>query len=536
MAPVSGHWSRSGPVDPSKPLPDYMKQNLSPILPAGKALDPRRGYTFGNALSQTYVLPDPNWVSPQDKFAQDVYLRGMETQNPIQYGNLFNEQFRPAYEFLGNQQSGLQQAQGQIGLAGTQGATSIGTAGQAQAGALAGLGVEGNTAIGTTAANNSADIGQSNINAMTSVANSGMGLYGNLSQVEMGKQRFNALAPMLQGLLSQSGFGQLPQFQPIQYNPMSGYGGVMGTAYDQVGRAGDNAYRQNAGAVRGAYDAVGGAIAGGHQQNAAAMDAAYRNLGQFQNTAYGQNAGAAKQFSNDFANAFNTQAGLMPQMPEDAPRQSGDLVLGGLATRPPQTFDEDAVRYEMEVQRQMAGYGPGPESATYSPDKWFELTRAPRSYQAQAEAQRRLAEIGKLQNKTAQYMPFNPLAKPAVGPMYTPPSWTRDERGQLQSNRGSDGWMAGPQGYQWSNPNSQPPPQWETFQNRYGNTNPNDPVSFSTNRYNPYETRSTTPGVSAGPMGANRQARFSAAITPGPGGPAGARVPAMRRMQTGARR
>lgn len=403
--------------------------------PMAPGVNPRTGYQSGDG--RFTMMPDFDWLPPEHRMS-------------LEYGDMFTKQFAPAYNFVGGQQAALQGAQSEIGNRGMAGATEIGTTGIGQAGALAQLGAQNNFAVGQQAVQGAADLGQSAMSGSASLGNAGLGLYGNLSQQEMGRQRFNSVAPVLQSLLSQAGFGQLAPMQQIGYSPIGGYQGAIGTAYDQFNATQNNAYNQHSGAVNSAYDAVGRSTGGGNNQIAGAMDAAYRNLGQFQNTAYGQNNAASRAFTNDFQNVFNAQAGLMPKMPDGFSDTQGP-VLGGLAGGAVQPADEDAVRYEMEMIRYQQGRGPAPQQNTYNRDAWNRLSTAPRDYASQLAARQRLNELGKVEQQNRQYLPWQPQ-QDQMGNVNPP---VRNQSGGITMP--APGYAANPQG------GGAPPAQWETF-------------------------------------------------------------------------
>lgn len=132
----------------------------------------------------------------------DVYRANQ--QLPLNYGQMYTQQFSPYYAFLAQQQQQLAGNQGDVGQAGMSGASSLGS--------------------------------------------SSLGLYGQLANMQQEQQRFNSLAPVLGSLLNQfggpGGGFNLPAISAIG-DPMAGYANATGGAYQQLANAQNRAYQEN---------------------------------------------------------------------------------------------------------------------------------------------------------------------------------------------------------------------------------------------------------------------------------------------------
>lgn len=120
------------------------------------------------------------------------------TQLPLQYGGMYSQAYNPYFGYLGN-----------------------------QAGNMAGL---GNNYMGQVG-----QMGQQGMQLYGQLAGQEAQMYG----AELPYQQFNALAPVLSGLLSQGGMN-LPAIQPMTFNRpdvMRGYQSAVDRGYNELGGA-----------------------------------------------------------------------------------------------------------------------------------------------------------------------------------------------------------------------------------------------------------------------------------------------------------
>lgn len=127
------------------------------------------------------------------------------TQLPLQYGSMYAGAYNPYFQYMGN-----------------------------QAGNMAGL---GNTYMGQMG-----QMGQQGMQLYGQLAGQQAQMYGAELPFQMEQQKWNALSPVLGSLLSQGGFGGLPNIGPISMSfsrpdVMSGYQGAVDRGFGEMKNA-----------------------------------------------------------------------------------------------------------------------------------------------------------------------------------------------------------------------------------------------------------------------------------------------------------
>lgn len=132
------------------------------------------------------------------------------TNLPLGYGQMWNNTFKPAYDFqnqMGSNNANFQSSQG----------------------------------------NNRAGIAQSGIGATGNIGSSAIGGYGGIAGLDAQAQQFNSLSPVLSGLMNQyapAGSQALPGIRPMQQNYLGGYGNMVNQGYQNVNSQVQNGYGQ----------------------------------------------------------------------------------------------------------------------------------------------------------------------------------------------------------------------------------------------------------------------------------------------------
>jgi hypothetical protein len=133
----------------------------------------------------------------EDLIAQ-MYAKNLDL--PLGYGQMWNNTYKPAYDFqnqMGSNNANFQSSQG----------------------------------------NNRAGIAQSGIGATGNIGSSAISGYGGVASLDAQAQQFNSLSPVLSGLMSQyapAGSAALPSIAPMQQNYLGGYGNMVNQGYQNV--------------------------------------------------------------------------------------------------------------------------------------------------------------------------------------------------------------------------------------------------------------------------------------------------------------
>ena len=133
----------------------------------------------------------------EDLIAQ-MYAKNLDL--PLGYGQMWNNTYKPAYDFqnqMGSNNANFQSSQG----------------------------------------NNRAGIAQSGIGATGNIGSSAISGYGGVAGLDAQAQQFNSLSPVLSGLMSQyapAGSAALPSIAPMQQNYLGGYGNMVNQGYQNV--------------------------------------------------------------------------------------------------------------------------------------------------------------------------------------------------------------------------------------------------------------------------------------------------------------
>ena len=210
------------------------------------------------------------------------------TNLPLGYGQLWNNTYKPAFDFqnqMGTNNANFQSSQGNN------------RAGVAQSG----IGATGNIAT-------------AGIGAMGNLGSSAINSYGGVAGLDAQAQQFNSLSPVLAGLMSQyapAGSQALPSIAPMKQNYLGGYGDMVNQGYGNVNSQ-----------VNQGYGNVNSQVNSGYGQ----LD---KNQSE-----YGDAQSGVRQ---DFGDAFRDQMNRMPKNPWE--NQAPNPVS------PPPTVIRDPVRY-----------------------------------------------------------------------------------------------------------------------------------------------------------------------------------------------
>lgn len=132
-------------------------------------------------------------------------LAQVGAQLPLNYGQMYQGAYQPGFNYYNNQAGNMAQ-------------------------------------LGNTMLSNTAQLGGQGMNLYGNLAGQQTSMYQSELPFRMEQAQFNALAPMLGGLLGNLGLGSMPQLSPInvEFNRpdvMAGYQPAVNMAYDKLGSA-----------------------------------------------------------------------------------------------------------------------------------------------------------------------------------------------------------------------------------------------------------------------------------------------------------
>lgn len=218
-------------------------------------------------------------------------LYGINTQLPLQYGSLYSQAYNPYFSYLGNQAGNM---------------ASLGSANMGQVGQM----------------------GQQGMNLYGQLAGQQAQMYQTELPMQMEMAKFNALAPVLGGLLGQGGFGGLPGIGQLSMNfnrpdVMSGYQGAVDRGFNEL---------------KGAY---------------------------------GSAVGNTRSYDNTMSGAFADMMDKMPTAPymsrgNQQPQQQPQMVMGSRGLAP----QLDATGRPIMQQGQAGGAYKFPAPKSYGPEMW----------------------------------------------------------------------------------------------------------------------------------------------------------------------